>query len=537
MKLAKNDELFVCGDPSHAAWEDVPPRQSATFLRSYLESKGYLEPKIEVDYDHLKVTVDAGKRAVITAIIAENAPPGFKTSELESNLGRSLEKSTLDQVEGDAIGMLKALGYACGTLKVEAHPDGRLVLNLNPGTPKTFLAAISNGDYPVSDHVLTRFEPFAPGEPYDVRKTILAARRMESEVASSATYTAICEGGDLVRLERTASFGGPRSWEIGFGASTEEYPLAFVRWKTTRLWSSASKFQASVFGSNLRQNIQGELKYYYTKDYPRLYLRPLASYEHRNEPQFQTYETKVAAYQGRTIDTGNWTLEPELGLSFHRLRTLDTVFAARTQVFFSPEVTLRAHTHDYELYRGDPRQGFDSNLEYAWIPGAQAQSISLHRVMVQGTFLENYRGYVEPRWVLGGRFVAGSIFTTDGTVPDPNKAPINWFFPVGGDQTLRGFGRNTLPNEEIGAGSVATFGFESRWPHLWSPPVEPLVFLDFGWLGPGNGLFEHDTIYSPGFGARAATPIGTVRATWARGLIPTKNVYRSQLFVSFGTEF
>lgn len=539
IKLAKNDELFVCGDPSHPAWKNVPPRQSAGYVRSYLESKGYLEPKITVDYDASRVVVDAGKRAVINTIVVEGEPPGWKTGPLESNLGRALEKTTLDQIEGDALGILKGLGYACARLKLEAHPDGRLVLKLFPGTPKTFLYPISSDDYPVPDRILARFEPFAPGEPFDVRKTILAARRMESEGASSATYSVICKGDDFQRLERTASFGPRRTWEIGVGASTEEYPLSFVRWKTNRLWGSASRFQAEAFASNIRQSIGAELRHYYSGDYPRLYLRPLFSYEHRNEPQYQKYETKIAAYQGRTIDTGNWTIEPEFGLSLRRLRTFDVSpgIEPRTDIILSPEINFGAHTHDYELYRGDPRQGFDSNFTYGFIPGYQADSIAIHRVMIQGTFLENYKGYVEPRWVLGGRFTLGTIFTADGTAPDPNKAPIDWFFPLGGDQTLRGFGRNSLPNEELGAGSAASVGFESRWPHLISAPIEPLVFTDIGFLGGGNADFDPDVYLSPGVGVRSATPIGTVRGTVARGLIPARNVRRWQFFLSFGTEF
>lgn len=537
--LAENDKLFICGDPSHPAWKNVPPRQSAKYIRSYLESKGYLEPKITVDYDANRVSVDAGGRAVINTIHVEGEPPGWKTGPLESSLGRAIEKTTLDQIEGDALGLLKGMGYACARLKLEAHPDGRVVLKLYPGTAKTFPYPTSTEDFPVPDRILARFEPFDPGDPYDLRETILAARRMESEVASSATYTSICKDDDLIRLERTASFGPRRSWEIGVGASTEEYPLSFVRWKTNRLWGSASRFQAEAFASNIRQSIGAELRYYFSGAHPRLYLRPLFGYEHRSEPQYQKFETKIAAYQGRAIDTGNWTLEPEVGFSLRRLRTLDVSpsIEPRTDVILSPELLFGAHTHDFELYRRDPRQGFDSNFAYGFIPGGQAESIAVHRAMIQGTFLENYKGYVEPRWVLGGRFNIGTIFTSDGTVPDPNKAPIDWFFPLGGDQTLRGFGRNSLPNEEAGAGSAASVGFESRWPNLVSIPLEPLVFTDVGFLGDGNANFDPDVYLSPGVGVRSPTPIGTVRGTIARGMIPARNVKRWQFFLSFGTEF
>jgi outer membrane translocation and assembly module TamA len=127
--------------------------------------------------------------------------------------------------------------------------------------------------------------------------------------------------------------------------------------------------------------------------------------------------------------------------------------------------------------------------------------------------------------------------TTDGTTPDPTKIPQDWFFTVGGDKDIRGFGRNTLPSEILGAGSVATWGFESRWPHLISFPLEPLVFTDFGYLGAGNLRFRPELYLAPGIGFRSATPIGTIRATLARGMIPALSYSHFQFFVSFGAEF
>ncbi len=534
--LEKNDSLFVCGDPAHPAWQDVPPRQSASFLHSYLESKGYLEPKITIDYDANRVTVDAGKRAVVAIILAENAPPEFSVDPLETNLGQPLEKGTLDRIEGDALSLLKTEGYACATLKLEAHPDGRLVIKINAGSQKTFLRPVSMGDYPVSDPILSRFEPFDSDDRYDIKKTSIAASRMQGEVASSVNYTTVCKDDDFLKLQRSAAFGPPRTWEIGVGASTEEYPLAFIRWKSNRLWKSASKFQIELFGSNKRQELSFELKYYLSEAHPRLYLRPVLSITHRNEAQYDTSGPKFSLYQGRSFDLGKWTLAPEVGFSVSRLRYSNSRYT-RTEPIVTPEFTLGGHTNDYELYRGDPRRGFDTHLQYTYVPSAQASSIGVHRLLLTGTYLYNFKNYIQPRWILGIRYKFGTLFTTDGTTPDASKTPPDWFFLVGGDQDLRGFSRNSLPSDQSGAGSVATSGFESRWPGLFSFPLDPLLFLDAGYVGSGNSHFSREVVVSPGFGARSATPLGTIRATYARGYQPAKNIYRSQVFVSFGAEF
>ncbi|MBS1961746.1 MAG: BamA/TamA family outer membrane protein [Bdellovibrionales bacterium] len=536
VELGKNDEIFVCGDSNHASWQNVPPRQSAAYLRSFLESKGYLDPKIDVDYDASRVTVNAGRRATIAVILSEGDPPGWTNAPLETNLGRPLEKAALDQIQNDATGLLRAMGYACGDVKLEAHPDGRIVLKIDSGTPKSYPAPVSMGDYPISDAIFSRYEPFSPGDPFDARELTLAGRRIESEVASSASYSTVCAKDKLDRLERTAGFGPRRSWEIGAGASTEEYPLAFIRWKTNRLWSSASNFQIELFGSNKRQELEFELKHYAFRSSPRVYLRPVFDISHKNEDQYETLETKAAVYLGRAIDVGYWTIEPEIGYSASKIRDVD-FNPPRDFNLLTPEVNLGAHSHDFELYGGDPRSGLDVNSTYRYLPGSQATSIGIHRVFVQGTALVNYRSYLEPRWVLGARYSFGTLFTTDGTVPDPQKLPRDWFFLGGGDRDLRGFGRATLPSEEQGAGSLATVGFESRWPHLLPIPLEPLVFYDVGWVGAGNAKFDPAPYLSPGFGVRSPTPIGTIRGTLARGISPARGIHRWQLFLSFGTEF
>lgn len=538
MDIAANDRLLICGDPSYPAWTKIPPGQSATFLRSYLESKAYLEPKITVDYDAKKVVVDAGKRAVITALdSAGDVPPEWSIDPLKTYLDSTLEKTNLDSLTNYAIELLKSLGYGCAKVTLTAHIDGRVILNLQAGKRQIFPLTRDTSSAEVDAEILARYEPFHVGDPFDMRKILLAGRRMESDaVVSSAQYIPTCENGELVSIDRNASFGPRRTWELGIGASTEEYPLSFIRWKNHRLWSSASNFQMELFGSNVRQKISGELKWFSWRADRRFYLRPLAQVEHRVEKQYETIETKATLSAGRTFDTGDWALEPELGFSTRKLRILKTK-DNRTDTFFTPGIVLGAHTHDFELYRGSPRTGSDFNLVYDFIPGSQVKSIAVHRLLLQGTTLFNYRGYVEPRWVLGMRFSVGSLYTSDRSTPDESRIPPDWFFLVGGDRDLRGFGRNSLPDEDQGAGSAATTGFESRWPNLFSFPAEPLIFFDIGWLGEGNWRFDKPVFLSPGLGVRAATPLGTIRATYAKGYVPMNHIRRDQFFVSFGTEF
>ncbi|MBC7385350.1 MAG: BamA/TamA family outer membrane protein [Cryobacterium sp.] len=537
VEISKNDKILICGDPAHYAWKKIPPGQSAKFLRSYLESQAYLDPKITVDYDAGKVVVDAGKRSVVTAILTEGEPPEWKTPPLNIYLGHPLEKTTLDTISSYSIEQLKTIGYACGKIDLVAHPDGRVILKIQSGERQIFPQTVDVNPPEVDNEILRRYEPFHEGNRFNISKTILAGWRMESDnVVSSAQYTPRCENGKLTQLDRSASFGSRRAWEIGVGASTEEYPLGFVRWNNSRLWSSASTFRAEFIGSNIRQKISGDLKWYAFKDDRRMYLKPGAQFEHRKEPKFESIETKITSFLGRTFDIGNWTLDPQAGFNFRRFRDL-TARPSVANYFFTPGILLNAHSHDFERYRGSPRTGVDFNFAYDFLPGSQAKTNSVHRTLISGTALWNFRDYVEPRWVLGARYSLGMLVTGDGSIPNVDRVPVDWFFLIGGDRDLRGFGRNSLPEVKKGAGSAATLGIESRWPNLFPMPLEPLLFTDYGWLGHGNMTFDPGLFYSPGLGARAATPLGTIRATYANGYNPLKGHHKNQYFVSFGAEF
>lgn len=549
--IPANDKILICGDPTYRSWEKIPPGQSAKFLRSYLESKAYLDPKITVDYDASKVVVNAGKRTVVTAIITEGEPVGWKTGPLEIYLDQPLDKTTLDQIQNYSLELLKGMGYACAKVNLTAHTDGRVILGIRSGAPQFFPPTVDLETPEVDVEILGRYEPFHIGDPFDIRKTTLAGRRMEDDsVASSAQYVPTCEGNELRQLNRAAAFGPRRAWEIGAGASTEEYPLTFIRWKSSRLWSSASNFQAQTFASNIRQNVSVELKWFPLKTDRRFYLRPGAQIERRSELKFRTIERKVTGYLGRTFDIGDFAIDPQVGFTARRLHQYKSANDGVND-FLTPGAILNIHTHEYELFRGSPRTGSDLTLTYDFIPGSQVKQISVHRLFAQGTLLWNYKDYVEPRWVLGARYSFGTVMTSDRSTPDPNRVPKDFFFLVGGDRDLRGFARSSLPDVnrvtvrdpatglivDQTSASVATTGIESRWPNLFAFPLEPLVFFDFGWVGTGNLQFDRTFYSSPGIGARSATPLGTIRATFAKGYIPRQQVRRNQFFISFGTEF
>jgi translocation and assembly module TamA len=565
--IPKNDRLFICGDPDSHAWKRIPQNQAASALRSYLESQGYLAPKIEPDYEARKLLVDIGRKSKIEKMVTAEPTPGFwSQAPLETHLGSPLTKKTLDRIQADATALLQENGYPCAKVQLRATPEGEVEIRLFPGDPLPFTDVTDLADYPLKARILKRYEAFTPGEPFDIRKLTLSGRRIESDaVASGATYMARCKvpvGTETgvtesasasaptptpspseipMRVERSLSLAAKRLWEFGIGASTEEYPIGTAKWKNSRLWGSASKFEASLFGSNIRQRLMFDLRWFHSESDVRRYLRPNLKFEHRKERNYETFETTASLREGRLIDVGSWRLIPEAGAALRRIRVIDSAAPnapTRTDTLVSPGFTVEAQSNQYELYAQNPRSGLMAQLDYDFIGQGLGAKVSAHRFAVSGTALYNFKAYRDPKWILGLRYLVGSILVAGGGYADPAAIPPDWFFLAGGDQNIRGFGRNALPLNSVGAGAMAYGGIESRWPGLFSFPLEPLVFFDVAKLGTGNMSLISPLLLSPGFGFRSGTPIGTVRATLARGIALSTPVQRRwQLFVSLGTEF
>src|SRR5690606_9676840 len=236
-----------------------------------------------------------------------------------------------------------------------ATPEGTVELVLHPGPPLPFTEPLDLTPHPVRAGTLSRYEPFKAGDPFKMNQLTLAGRRIEEEgVASSAIYLPHCVPGKKpgeapkMQVERTLSFGPKRLWDIGVGASTEEYPIAIFRWKNSRIWSSSSQLEVHGYASHLRQTAGVNLHWYYDNSNPRLYLEPSYKIEHRTERNYETFETTASVMAGKLIDVGEWTLIPEGGMTLHRLHVVGDLLPSRTDMFVSPGARLEARSNDYE---------------------------------------------------------------------------------------------------------------------------------------------------------------------------------------------
>jgi outer membrane translocation and assembly module TamA len=112
---------------------------------------------------------------------------------------------------------------------------------------------------------------------------------------------------------------------------------------------------------------------------------------------------------------------------------------------------------------------------------------------------------------------------------------------LGGSSDLRGFSRQELPTDGEGGMSSFYLGVETRFSGVLPWNLEPLFLFDVGALGSKPVSLDMPIYWSPGFGMRFESPIGTFRGTLANGFVGSGvhdwSGSHWQLYLSLGEEF
>lgn len=76
LKFSKTEERWLCGDPGNEAWQSIPPWQAKIFFQSFLQQRGYHQPKFDVRAE--KLIVDVGPKSHLKEWSFENPPLDFR---------------------------------------------------------------------------------------------------------------------------------------------------------------------------------------------------------------------------------------------------------------------------------------------------------------------------------------------------------------------------------------------------------------------------------------------------------------------------
>src|SRR5690606_38411957 len=84
-------------------------------------------------------------------------------------------------------------------------------------------------------NVMRRFHAFHEGNVYEDQLFGLSSQRMESQgVVIYSNFLNQCDQNGL-KIKHAVSLGQPRILKVGAGISTEEFSIARIGWKNTRL--------------------------------------------------------------------------------------------------------------------------------------------------------------------------------------------------------------------------------------------------------------------------------------------------------------
>ncbi len=539
-----NERIFLCGDLKVESWKEIPLSQSEFTLKNFLRQRAFYKPNFT--YADEILTVDEGPQTFAEELVYSGEPPGFNDIEIRDILHHPLTSSLLDTIEGFTLSRLKNMGYACPEVKVNAVIEtGKITVKITPGPFYRFLEPEVEDPIHLYPKTMRRFDAFQLDAPYRYELTKLSSNRAENDgIVVSSQFSYDCPASKENRnsekgliLNQRLIGGDKRLITIGVGASTEEFPIGQVTWKSVRLDDRGSNLKVSLYGSNRTQKIQSTFIEYLFKNAPRFDLAPTLSYVRNVESTYTSTKLQFSnpiEYKG---DAENHAWLVSFGPSVSRIFSEEN-FVQKTENFFSFLGRLSLMSHLYELYQTDPKSGYTIDLN--------AEALYQHSLTPLATVL-NLSGthlfqlnFVEPaQWLMGIRYGASTTFTDE----DPRTTsllPATYFHSLGGDASLRGFGRNQLTEGTIGVRSAAYLGTEVRYAKTLPFGIEPFVFIDGGELGYESLALDNIFYYSPGAGVRLSTPFGAIRTTFAHGYSVNSSdpaLSHFQFFISFGQEF
>ncbi len=540
--FTENETLLLCGDDSMEGWREVPISQTERQLRLYLQERGYYEPEFRLERDTL--VFRAGTQSTVREIRFPGAPEDFRGDRYWGSHGKPLSRPALDEIEAWSIGRLKSLGYACGALELRGDPPtGVVTAQIRPGPRYSFPNPRLVESHGINPNTLRRYDAFRPGDPFDSRLLSLTSSRLENSaliVSSSFPFHCVSSG-ELV-VEHRILPGEKNLLQIGIGATTEEFPVARLQWKSVRLTPKGSSLAVRLYASPIHQRFDLELEAHAFPNSPRSYIEPGLTFERWNERDLKGYEVRAPVHIGHSWEMLSSQLRLEIGPTLI-YRDISEGVRPQTSFDLAYETVIDWVDHLEEIYAQDPREGSRAQLATTFLSDTLGSTTDALRLSLLYSRLWNLADLEPAKWILGMRWGAMTSFTPGGDGSDP-QLPSNFSFSIGGDQDLRGFGRRELP----GAGRLALtalyWGTEFRFANSLPARFEPYLFFDFGVLGARTLSIDSTLFASPGFGLRWQSPIGTLRGSLARGWLlrsaapfDESALEHWQFFVSFGKEF
>lgn len=538
--LTTAEESLICGDKDIPAWQNIPFHQAKYFLQNFLQERGFLDPTFKEKNNVIEV--DVGKMFMIKGVVVTNSPFDLEIQKYWAPIGKPLTPGQLDMIEKWIQIKLANNGFPCATIETQASKKTQKVhFKIDSGELWDFSNVESLEIPGLEGTPERRHDAFNSDEKYDARLTELTSRRLiASDLVLNSTFLPQCKS-EAKFIKHTLMPGQPRLLTFGFGFDTEEYLILRASWLNGRVLVSASRLQAEGQASYRRQRIKTEFDWYYLPIASRHYLNIFNSIQRLNENRFETQEVNLVFYPTWEVDRIGGRQRLQTGVSYKVIKTPRGVGLPITKIL-AWDVNWSMMSHEYEYYMASPQGGSELEVFYSNAKEDFGSDIDVTRYRMSGSKLFNVYGWQPPIFVFG---VRGGYMTSEPQgATQVEELPPTFRYHLGGTTDVRGFGRRSLPNTDIGALTKAYLGTELRLNNIIDYKIQPLLFIDYGLLGEEAFKLDQKTVYwSPGIGARWESPFGAMRFTLAQGMIDGDQeedldyLSRMQFYFSFGESF
>lgn len=521
IKFTKTEKQLVCGDSKSHAYQKIPDYEASFIMTGFLQSRGFLEPRFETKGEVLHV--HTGKTSVIKRfkIISGNKKLAKVVKKELNRLFRKKLLSTdiLNSVEADALALVRQRGYPCAKVKAEVDISKKEIqIALNESHYFNFGEVDKEHVPGLREGALDRYYPFKPNEMFNADLLSLTEKRMRREGVVPGTYfVESCEDNNT-KFSLSQSFidGPPRTVRFGVGASTEQGPMARVKWKHARYNSMASQLSANLQASLKVQSISITADSFIWHHEPRRSILSTADITRENQVDYEevTY----------TLDSRvKWSRDSE---GYSKIYTLGPTYEGGTYKQDANQdtksfgsATLKGSAvwmaHNYELYDFHPQEGslFGYYFDYRNPTfGFPDSLLKLDTTMLR---LERLGNWGRGTLIGGLRLNAGTTWITNSASLTGLPPAVKYY--GGGSDDVRGYTLKSIPeNNGLGALTKVGLKLELRRTYVVIKSLEGFAFMDAARFGAQSWELDQAVYYSPGVGFRWLSPIGMVQSFIAR---------------------
>lgn len=512
-------------------------RKAPNNIRAALRPLGFyqvtVESELAADGDNWRARykVMAGNRVVVRSVAVSVQGPGDSDPAFAKLIGRVAPKPG-DGLRHDRYEELKrglqSLAVERGYFEAQfvqrrldvfpAQLSADIELVMASG-PRYRIGEILVDQSALNEALLRRYLSFSSGDYFD------SARLLNLQYALyDSEYFAFVEVSNgrpdmarqVVPVTIRAEAGKRQRYRVGIGYGTDTEGRVSFGWENRRINRRGHKLLLDTRLSSIKQEIAGR------------YVLPLSA------PTRERLTLSASGLQETLADTRSRRLE--LGITQTTLREhwerdvyLRLIREDTRELGVTDTETLLLPGAVWLRSKGDdpvfPRKGSRLSVEVRGSHSALGSDVDFVQLRLQGRLI--YPVGRRSRLLARGELGATSV-------GENSRLPASLRFFAGGDQSVRGFGLNTLgPRDENGLvlGGRYLLAGSLEFEHLFTQRWGFAVFADAG-----NALQELDESleYSAGLGLRWLSPVGMLRLDIAKPLSDDNQGLR--LHLSLGAE-